>query len=434
MNKILFKRISLFLLIAGVIFSWSCAGKVDSSVIRVGVIGPMQFLQGKGHWNGAVMAMEEINNKGGIKVGNKQKKIDLIKADSNEFLSITDATNAMERLIVKDKVNFIVGGFRTEAVLAMQDIAMDAKTIFIGVGAASPEMNTRVGENYDRYKYFFRGSPTNSSLLIRNCFIHLGYIAAVVSKTLNIPKVKVAVVGEKVEWVEPVIAAAKGVIPKMGMEVAGIWQPSQTATDVTAELSAIQRSGAHIIFTVFSASVGVTFAQQAGELKIPAIQYGINIEAGNDTFWKTTEGKCEYVITTGNYLKNVAINETCRKFIADYFNKFGEMPPYTAFTYSAIAIILKEVIEKAGSLDPEKIIPVFEKIEVEIPDGIYKLDKTHDSMWGPGLVIVMAAQWQDGEFKGIWPNKWKPTEESPEITFDGIVPVKLPPWMIEKYK
>ena len=75
----------------------------------------------------------------------------------------------------------------------------------------------------------------------------------------------------------------------MGMEVVGVWRPSEKATDVTAELSAIQRSEAHMIFTIFSASVGITFASQAGELKIPAVQVGINVEAQKDGFWQATQ-------------------------------------------------------------------------------------------------------------------------------------------------
>jgi len=82
-------------------------------------------------------------------------KSELVKADSNELLSLTDATNAMERLITSDKVDFIVGGFRTEAVLPMQDIAMYNKKIFIGTGAAHPELCLRVAKDYNRYKYFF---------------------------------------------------------------------------------------------------------------------------------------------------------------------------------------------------------------------------------------------------------------------------------------
>ena len=43
-----------------------------AKVIKIGVIGPMNFMQGKGHWNGAIMAQEEINAKGGIQVGTNE--------------------------------------------------------------------------------------------------------------------------------------------------------------------------------------------------------------------------------------------------------------------------------------------------------------------------------------------------------------------------
>ncbi len=36
---------------------------LGAKTIKIGVIGPMQFVQGKGHWNGATMAAEEINAK-----------------------------------------------------------------------------------------------------------------------------------------------------------------------------------------------------------------------------------------------------------------------------------------------------------------------------------------------------------------------------------
>ncbi|MCL0082867.1 hypothetical protein M1O14_04100 [Dehalococcoidia bacterium] len=34
--------------------------------IKIGVIGPMEFIQGRHHWYGAVLAEEEINAGGGI--------------------------------------------------------------------------------------------------------------------------------------------------------------------------------------------------------------------------------------------------------------------------------------------------------------------------------------------------------------------------------
>jgi len=409
-------------------------------IIKIGIIGPMQFVEGINHWNGAIMAMEEINAQGGIQVGNKKMKIQLIKADSNEVLDPTAAANAMERLMTKDKVDFVLGGFRTEAVLPMQDIAMENKKIFIGNGAATDELCNRVAKNYDFYKYWFRGTPHNSTCLIRTAFIHLGTVAAVVRQSLNIPKIKVAVVMEKAQWADAMVGAAQAFIPKMGMEVAGVFRPSSTATDVTAELSAIQRSEAHVIFPILSGPVGLPFARQAGELKIPAIQVGINVEAQKDDFWKITQGMGNYVITSNTYCRGVESNENTKAFVEGYVKRFNMTPTYTSDTYSGIMYALKPTIEEAKTLDSDKLVSILENRVYKSASSTVKYSKDaqgrhlHDLTWGPGFVTGIAIQWQDGEMKGVWPNKWKLTPEAPEVTYKGMVPIKLPPWMIEKYK
>jgi branched-chain amino acid transport system substrate-binding protein len=433
-------RILLTVLLAFFLVMTVSFPALGAKTIKIGVIGPMQFMQGKGHWNGATMAAEEINATGGVKVGKKKMKIELIKADSNEFINVTDATNAMELLLTRDKVDFIVGGFRSEAVLAMQDIAMDYKKIFIGTGAAHPELCLRVAKDYDRYKYFFRGTPFNSKFLARTSFIHMATVGAILKKYLNIPQVKTAIVAEKAMWADPMIKAAEGFIPKMGMEVAGIWRPSAVATDVTAELSAIQSAEAHMIFTMFSSSVGIPFARQAGELKIPAAQVGINVEAQKEGFWEATQGMGNYVMTMNTYARGVEVNELTKPFVDTYIKKFGGVPVYTADTYAAIVYNLVPVIEQAGTLDADKLVSIMEDREYKVPAGKNALIKTaegqqlHDLKWGPGYLTSLGVQWQDGKLVGVWPLKWKAAKEAPAITYKGIVPYKIAPWIIEKYK
>ncbi|UCD78727.1 MAG: ABC transporter substrate-binding protein [Desulfobacterales bacterium] len=426
--------LSSFLIMAVCFPAWG------AKTIKIGVIGPMQFVQGKGHWNGAVMAAEEVNARGGVKVGDKKMKIELVKADSNEFLNVTDATNAMELLMTRDKVDFVVGGFRSEAVLAMQDIAMDYKKIFIGCGAAHPELCTRVAKDYDTYKYFFRGTPFNSTYLVRTAFIQMATVAGIMKATLNIPKLRVAVVAEKAMWADPLIPAAEGFIPKLGHEISGIWRPSPVATDVTAELSAIQRADTHIILNFFSSSVGIPFARQAGELKIPAAQVGINVEAQKDGFWQATQGNGNYVMTLNTYNRNVEANELTKAFIDTYVKRFGETPTYTADTYGAIIYNIVPVIEMTGTLDADRLVKVMETREFKTPAGIVAYIKDeqgrplHDLKWGPGYLTSLGVQWQDGTQQGVWPNKWKASPEAPEVTYKGMVPYKIAPWIVEKYK
>src|SRR4030042_4890342 len=101
----------IFVLVMAFFFALSSFTVSFGQDIKIGIIGPMKFVQGIGHWNGATMAAEELNAKGGIQVGPKKMKIQLIQADSNEFLNATDATNAMERLVTTQKVHFSVGAF-----------------------------------------------------------------------------------------------------------------------------------------------------------------------------------------------------------------------------------------------------------------------------------------------------------------------------------
>lgn len=395
-------------------------------VIKIGVIGPMQFTQGEGHWNGATLAAEEINAKGGVQVGDKKLPIVLIKVDSNEFISLPDATNAVELATSRHKVNFLVGGFRTEAVLVMQDVAMDNKTLFIGCGAAHPKLCSRVKTDYDRYKYWFRLTPINSRYLVKVDFILLGMVAKIMAKQLNIPKLKVAIVAEKAVWCDPIVGIAQKNLPKMGMEVVGVWRPSPVATDVTAELSAIQSSGAHIIFTSFSSSVGITFAKQWGELKVPAAAVGINVEAQKDGFWAATGGKGNFTLTINTYAR-VKITDQTIDFFDKYRKRFKEAPNYTAGAYDAVRI-LAEAITKAGSLDPDKLVPIIEKTDMKGAGGRYVFDQTHDITWGPEYVTAVGTQWQNGKNMCVWPLNWK------GITYEGAVPYLLPPWVVSHYK
>ncbi len=174
--------------------------------IKIGIIGPMKYSFGQSQWNGAQMAAEQINADGGIKIGNQTMKIKLFKADSKEYTSVALAAEAMESLIKKNACHFVLGGLTSEATLAMQDVAMDNKTIFYSAGAAHPELCNRVVRNYDRYKYYFRGSPFNSYYLFKNLLHQLQSVALVLNKKLAIDKLKVAILAEQAIWVKPIIS------------------------------------------------------------------------------------------------------------------------------------------------------------------------------------------------------------------------------------
>lgn len=381
--------------------------------IRIAVVGPMAFVQGENHWAGAELARDEINAAGGIAAGGRKLKVELIRADTNEIQSVPDATNAMERVITRDKADVVIGGFRSEAVLAMQEVAMDHKKLFLGCGAADAKLGANVERDYARYKYWFRITPINSPDLARTIFAVLGTIGGQIHKELKKETPKVAILAEKTIWTEAIVKAAQANLPKMKMEVVGLWQPSATATDVTAELSAIERAGADIVFTAVSGPVGIVLGRQMGERGTRAIAFGINVEAQKDGFWQAAAGKANYVSTLDTYAE-VEMTPKTIPFVKAFKARFGRPPTYNAGTYDAV-MLLKEAIDKAGSTDADKLVGTIEQMKYVGAGAIDEFNKAHDPIWGIGKATGIAVQWQDGQKVPFWP---------PEVK--GMRPFRLP--------
>jgi branched-chain amino acid transport system substrate-binding protein len=393
--------------------AFAVAFGAHAQTIKIAILGPMAFVQGENHWAGAEMARDEINKAGGINVGGKRMQVELIRADTNEIASVPDATNAIERVITRDKADFLIGGFRSEAVLAMQEVAMDNKKIFLGAGAAHSKLGQNVEENYNRYKYWFRYTPTKDVDLARTLFAVMGSIAQQVRTELKTDTPKVAILAEKAVWTGGLIGAAQKNLPAMKMEVVGLWQPSATATDVTAELSAIDRSGAHIVFTMLSGPVGISVARQMGERNMRAVAWGINVEGQKDEFWQAAAGKAQFVSTLDTYAE-VEMTPKTVPFVRAFRERFKKNPTYNAATYDAI-MFLKAAIEKEGTLDADRLVATMEKAQHVGTGSVVTFDKRHDLVWGVGTTAGIAVQWQDGKKVPFWPPNVK-----------GMQPFKLP--------
>jgi branched-chain amino acid transport system substrate-binding protein len=295
----------------------------------------------------------------------------------------------------------------------MQEVAMDYKKLFLGVGAAHSKLGLNVEQNYERYKYWFRVSPTKDVDLARTLFAVLGSIGQQIRNDLKTDTPKVAILAEKAVWTEGLVAAAQKNLPALKMEVVGLWQPSAVATDVTAELSAIDRAGAHIVFTMLSGPVGISVGRQMGERNMKAVAWGINVEGQKEEFWSAAAGKAQFVSTLDTYAE-VEYTPKTIAFVKAYQARFKKAPTYTAATYDAI-MMLKDAIEQEGTTNADKIVAHIEKAEHVGTGAVATFDKRHDLVWAVGKTSGIAVQWQDGKKVPFWPPNVK-----------GMQPFKMP--------
>ena len=407
----------------------SCGSSEEANEIKIGVIGPMSYIQGEHHWAGAQMAAEEINDAGGITLGGESYQIELVQAESNEITSPTDAVLAMERLITVDNVDFVVGGFRSESVIAMQETAMENEMIFLGCGASDLLLCENVATDYEKYKYWFRVTPVNGQYLTTISFMLAGMVAQDIGALGVIPKV--AILAENNVWANPLVAAAEASFPGLGMQVVGTWRPSQMATDVTDVLTDIELAGANMIYTAVSGPLGVAYTTTWGQMEIPAASVGINVEAQKGNFLEVTNGYGAYETTLNTYAR-VEITDKTIPFYDSFVEETGEIPIYTAGTYEAL-YILKAAIESADTLDADAVVTALEATDLSGAAGrlAYMAANTttpHDIIWGPGHVTGVGVQWQDGVLECVWPN----AEGSlGELEYEGTVDYILPPWVVE---
>ena len=406
--------------------------------IKIAVTGPMTNIQGEMMWWGAQMAADEINEAGGVMVGEEAYSISLIQVETDELMDPLGAVSAVENVIVSEDPNFLIGGFRTEAVTPYTELAaVDYQKIFLICGAATNELlHGRVDTDYDTWKYLFRVTPIRSTDLVKVTVLMLNDVAKAVREELGIEAPKVAILAEALEWNEALVQLAPQIIPTLGMEFAGTFRPSATASDVTTELRGIEESGAHIIYTIMSGPVGIPFGKQWGELEIPACPVGINVEAQKSGYFAATDGFGDYDYTLNTFAQNAAITEKTLPFIAKFQELYGQLPNYNADTYSAV-YILKEAVERAGTVDTDAVIVELEKTDFTSAAGRIVFDEAHDIIWGPDYVTAVGIQWQGGELLGVWPFEWKPDPtNAPDLVvgYEGMVPYQIPPHVLEQWR
>lgn len=418
--------------------------------IKIGIIGPMKYFYGDYLWYAANVVADDQNKAGGVNVGGVMHEIELLKLDTNELKSIPDAASTMERACSIEKCDFVLGGVRTESVLAMQEVAADRKMLYIDCGSVHHNQVNRVKNDYERYKYYFRTSIMATSALWNYMLADVDFIGQKIKDKLGIAKPKVAIIVDKAKYADSAMEPIQTYLPKMGYDVVGTWRPNYMATDLFAELNAINAAGAHLIFAVLVGPGGPAFTNAWGKLKIPAAIGATITSSQRLSFWKDSAEACNY-IAGYNCIGPIKMSKGTVPFIDKYKEKFGEAPGWNSpFMESGMKALIA-AIEKAGTLDRDALVPVLEKINIEVATGrleFYGMDHKypHQAMYGEGYRTLVSFQWQDGKQVFYFPCAAKPNpalvaeDDSGtvkmygKVKYEGTGEYKLPPWMVEHYK
>ena len=370
--------------------------------IRIGVPTAVQLQVGRDTQEGLKMAIDEINAQGGV-LG---RKLEMVVADETE--NPETGISAIKKLTADEKVDVLIGGYTSGVTLAQLPHISAARTIYLGVGAASPATNAKVKTDYDNYKYVFRVGPLNAAHQARQL---TGFIATFVKGELGISKV--AIVGENAKWVQDLIPLLKKGATDAGTDVRATEFFDSQTSDFSPLFSKVKESGAGYMVVVLSHASSDIFAKQWFDSRFPMPYGGIDVKSMDGDFCERIGGK-----SVGEMAANFAVRAPLTPRTIPFFDEFrkrtGRSPVYTAFGANDAVHIYAEAVKRAGSTDPNAVIKELEKTSyVGIP-GTIEFDETHDvkpgtpTFNGPALLL---AQWREGcKREVIYPKSMRTAE------------------------
>lgn len=344
-----------------------------------------------------------VNAHGGLKVGGKTYKVD-IKYYDDESKNDTSAQLA-ERLIDQDHVNFLLGPYGSGTSFTVAQIAERKKIPMVeGNGAAEKIFN-------QGFKYTFGVlSPARR------------YLEGILQMTrAQKPAAQtVAITAASDAFSQEVAQGAAAWAAANHMKVVYNNKYPDTATDVSSIISALKQTNPDVILNAGHLQDALLVQKGLKEQNVLAKAYGYSVgpdtpdfanalgKDANDVFggaqWSESvkyQGAPGFYRTAQEYAKAVQATYHHR---ADYHNA-ESTGACLAFQYA---------IQKAGSLDPEKVRDALAKLDVTTFYGLIKFDNRGLNVYKPMVVN----QIQKGKLVTVWP----------ALTADGKPIYPAPPW------
>jgi branched-chain amino acid transport system substrate-binding protein len=386
------------------VFFFLTAGLATAQTIKIGVLSPFKTPSGEDQMNGAKMAAEDINAKGGI----MGRKIELVFA--NTEYKPEKGVLGFKKLVLEDKCDLVIGTCSSGVAKAVMDQMARYKKLFIPTGAASEALSDLLKSNPKKFKYWFRVMHLSGDLS-----------TAVHDFVYNLPVKKVgakrmAIMAENALWTRGMVKSAEAFFKEKGLEIVYSEFFDTETKDFTPIFTKIIDAKAQFIYEISAHVDGAIYIKQWYDLKGPMIG-GVSGTGVTDRYWKDCGGKAvtETVVV---YVPRAPMTPKTVDFYDRYVAKFKLGPGYpTGYSYDVL-YIYKEAVEKAKSTNPDKLVPILEKTDYTGVAGRYVFDQFHNPRYGEGYRQLPLAQWRkDGSRVVVWPKKMATGE------------YELPPWI-----
>jgi len=376
------------------------------------------------------LAVEEINAKGGVSIGREKRPFKVVVTDTRDGEPATpthDALMAYEKLILEQKPHaVVVGPFRSEFLIASMDLVAKHKFPQLGTIAQTPAFQKQFKTDPEKYKYLFRVT-TDSTVP----GMYLSRSLDILKKDFKLESIYVLY--QDTLWAQAFSGVVRKHCQENGWKEVGYDAYAAGASDFSPGLTKAKEGKAQVIAMMWDVPLGAgIFAKQYVAMQVPALLIGFIPPMAAPAAVKTVGNEVEYSIAVefpvGASLPLKKLPKTV-EFLDKFKRKYKELPEAPAVNSSAYdsVFILARAIERAGSLESDKLVAALEQTDYKGVSGRIKFNKeTHTAIFSDkdpnetGVAVVF--QWQKDK-KG----QLIRVPVYPDFVAEGKI--LLPPWM-----
>lgn len=383
------RRFVLSTLIIGLAVSlltqWSAGAPAGAP--RLGAVIPLtgRFASGGAQVRaGYEIGVEDVNARGGVRIGNRRVPLELTMLDDES--DPTKTVSRLEALAGQGAVVFL-GGFGSDLHAAAAAVAEKNRIPYCGVAFALHAIHQQ------GFKFLF--SP----------FVKSPDIAVGIYRFLNgtVPAGdrprRVAIFAERTDWGRELERLWTTRSSEYGYQVVMSAEYTVGSRDFSDIILRAKAANAEAVFSVPTPPDGLTLIRQMKELDFNPKAI-LMIRAPDAVSWGQSLGKDgDFVLLAPGWHNNFKFSGVA-ELNAKHQQRFGRPADVITGPAYACVQIVANAIERAGTLDPVAIRNAIAATNLQTVMGPVRFRAD-----GTGIVQFVVVQWQSGKQELVWPKE-----------------------------
>ncbi len=329
--------------------------------------------------NGYNMAVDRINDMGGVTVGGKSYKFDIIYYDDESDSS--RAAQLAERLIKQDGVHYMLGPYSSGLTKAMAPVTEENKIPMVEANGASRSLFTK------GYKYLF------AVLSAANQYLEVA-IDLAVEKNGGQP-VNIAMAFEQDAFSQDVRIGVVEAAERTGSTITIDDKLPKELNDMAATLAKVKATKPDVLVVSGHSKGALTAIRQISEMQVDVPMLAMT-HCDASKLAKQHGKNSEYALCAAQWHKTLSYSDEFfgdgEQYDKEFTEIYGYAPPYQAAESSAALLVYKAAFEKADSLDKDKIRDALAQTDMQTFYGNIKFSDTGQNIAKPMVLFQVRCE------------------------------------------